>query len=639
VKKDIKQVLREFFSIFYFYAISNRGGILSGIAGIIDCFANIKNQQQVLEEMIYAMKHRGPDGYDYWISGSAAIANNNFFLLDKQNCNQPLVKIFGDSRYVLSYNGEIYNFRELRKELEGLGHNFTTESDGEVIISAYIEYKEKCLSKFHGMFAFALWDELRQILFLARDQLGAKPLFYSCDNHKIVFASEIKGLLKHPEIEASVDNTGLSEIFTLGPGFTPGVSIFTSVIELKQGHYLYFHEGQVQVNQYFKLQAEEHTDSLNTTAEKIRYLVKNSIAHQTKLNTKYCCLLSGGLDSSAIVSLIAKERQLLKDYRIDTLSLEYEDNEKYFQNSYFQPSDDKYWIDRVSRELQTRHKVLKITYQDLFDSLEDAMIARDLPGMADIDSSLLCLFSKIRGQYRVVFSGECADEIFGGYPWYHVVPLQNNIFPWMRNIEERERILSEELKEQIDIKDYIKNRYCQAINEVPSLQNESILDKQKREINYLNITRFMDVLAIRKDRMSMANGIEARMPYCDHIMAQYLFNVPYSMKLVGGNEKGILKMALKGILPDDVIRRKKSPFPKTHHPKYEELVKLKLREILNNSSSPILPLINKKEILVMMNESSNYGMPFFGQLMSRPQLYAYLIQVNMWLEKYKVSLR
>lgn len=211
-------------------------------------------------------------------------------------------------------------------------------------------------------------------------------------------------------------------------------------------------------------------------------------------------------------------------------------------------------------------------------------------------------------------------------------------FPWSVNVNERKIVMSQDLIHEIGPDEYIYMRYADTLKEVPRLQGETDIEARRREMFYLNFTWFMQTLLDRKDRMSMANGLEVRVPYCDHRLVQYLWNIPWEMKMLNGREKGLLRRALEGILPEDVLYRKKSPYPKTHNPAYEKAVKTWLLEILHDTSSPLLPLVDRDAVVLKINGNSNYGKPWFGQLMAEPQMYAYLIQVDLWLRKYKVQI-
>jgi asparagine synthase (glutamine-hydrolysing) len=362
-------------------------------------------------------------------------------------------------------------------------------------------------------------------------------------------------------------------------------------------------------------------------------------------------LLSGGLDSSAITAIAAQTYADQGMTPLQTFSIDYEDNDKYFQANSFQPNSDAPWVQRVSQEFGTKHHYFKLDTPELVQALRLSTEARDLPGMADVDSSLQLFAGKIKKIVTVGLSGECADEIFGGYPWFHrPETLAADTFPWAMQVQNRLQVFSPELLERLNPTEYLRNRYREALLEVPhpdkqlvlssAQEEEALRERRIREISYLTITRFMPTLLDRKDRMTMSVGLEGRVPFCDHRLAEYAWNLPWDIKSFEGREKGILRRSLEGILPHDVLWRKKSPYPKTHNPSYLKAVRSWLLEILGNPDSPLLPLINRSNLmsLIEISDTLPSGHPWFGQLMDIPQLFAYLIQINLWLENNKVKL-
>ncbi|TCS83704.1 asparagine synthase (glutamine-hydrolyzing) [Tepidibacillus fermentans] len=612
---------------------------MCGITGWIDWELDLSNHRETIIQMGETMKHRGPDASGVWVSKRAALAHTRLIVIDPEGGKQPMIRQYGENQYVITYNGELYNTNELRKELESLGHHFHSHSDTEVLLVSYIEWGEECVEHLNGIFAFGVWDEQKQQLFLARDRLGVKPLFYTKQDQRLIYGSEIKALLAHPDVHPIVDSEGLSEVFGLGPSRTPGHGVFKGIEELRPGHSLLFSRQGMRIQQYWKLESKKHTDDLQTTIEKVRELVIDAVKRQLVSDVPVCTFLSGGLDSS-FISAIAAEVYRQNGKKLNTYSVDYIGNEKYFKESEFQPNSDLKWIERMVDFIQSNHHYVFLDNNKLFDSLVEAVRARDLPGMADVDSSLFLFSQEIKKNATVALSGECADEIFGGYPWfYRQADLGSNTFPWLRSIEQRERILTSELLQQLKIKDYVDFRYRQTLQEVPRLENESNEQQKMRELFYLNMTWFMATLLERKDRMTMRTGLEVRVPFADHRLVEYVWNIPWEIKNLGHREKGLLRKALKGILPDDVLFRKKSPYPKTHNPTYTSLVSKKMLEILHDSQSPILSFIDLQVVKSLaLNKSEGNEIPWFGQLMTGPQLLAYLIQVDIWLKEYKVSI-
>jgi len=612
---------------------------MCGIAGWIDLKADLTSRQNIIEGMTEKLSSRGPDAKGYWVSPNALLGHRRLVVVDPEGGGQPMIRQKGDTKYVIVYNGELYNTLDLRRELEDKGHFFTSNSDTEVLLVSYIEWGEACIEHLNGIFAFGIWNEKDKSLFLGRDRFGVKPLFFAQRGSSFIFGSELKALLANPLVEAEVACEGLAEIFALGPSRTPGNGVFKSVFEVKPAHCVHFDSYGFRIRKYWSLASKPHTDSILDSVSKIRELVLDAIKRQLVADVPVCTFLSGGLDSSAITAIASNVFKESGNGQLHTYSIDYVDNDRYFKSSAFQPNSDASWVKRVSEEFNTKHHYIYADTPQLVDALIDATEARDLPGMADVDSSLLLFCREVKKNATVALSGECADEVFGGYPWFHKEEMLNsNTFPWSRNLCERTKILSPELINLIKPDEYVSRRYNETLSEVPRLIGESPLEARRREMFYLNITWFMSTLLDRKDRMSMATGLEVRVPYCDHRLVEYVWNIPWEMKCLEGREKGILRQALKGILPKDVLSRKKSPYPKTHNPAYEKAVKDWVLEIINDNSSPLLPLVNFDEIYKLAEGDSDYGHPWFGQLMATPQLFAYLIQVDTWLRKYGVRI-
>lgn len=613
---------------------------MCGIAGWVDWEIDISEQAQVLEAMSEVLACRGPDASGMWLSPRAGLTHRRLVVVDPQGGGQPMFGRQGEATFVITYNGELYNTEELRTELQLKGHQFLSYSDTEVLLKAYMQWGPGCLERLNGIFAFGIWSEKDQSLFLARDRLGVKPLFYAQRGPGLIFASELKGLLAHPAIEPRVGAEGLSEVLLMGPGRTPGHGIFQGVHELKPGHWLLFtRSGITGPRRYWALTSKPHTDGLEATTARLRELLQDAVQRQLVSDVPVCTLLSGGLDSSAVTAFAASAYRA-QGRTLSTFSIDYRGNEGFFQASDFQPDPDGPWVTEVSRFLATNHHQVTIDTPALVQALEVAVRARDLPGMADIDSSLYLFSREIKRQATVALSGEAADEILGGYPWFRrLEDINARTFPWMRMGEWRLDLLSPEVKSWMQPQTYLQERYREALAEVPCLSEESPKETRMRQLLYLSITRFLPTLLDRKDRMSMAVGLEVRVPYCDHRLVEYVWNIPWEMKAYGGQLKGILRQALKGVLPQEVLARPKSPYPKTHHPEYLEAVRDWLLCILADPTSPLHGLINGPSVRrLAWSGADQIDLPWYGQLMTGPQMLAYLIQVDIWLRKYRVSI-
>ena len=612
---------------------------MCAIIGWINLKEVLTGSEAIVAEMSAKLAARGPDSSGAWNAPHALLAHRRLAVMDPAGGSQPMTGYKGEYPCTLVYNGELYNAPELKKELEGCGYVFSTSCDTEVLLNSYLQWGPDCVGHLNGIFAFGVWDEKEQRLFLARDPFGVKPLFYAHLRDSLLFASEIKALLIHPDIQVKIGVEGLSEIFALGPAKTPGVGVFCNVSELKPAHCMLFDSQGIHLRRYWSLQSHEHKDGPETTIATIRALVTDSIERQFASDVPLCTFLSGGLDSSLISVLAAKHFREKGKGPLNTYSIDYKENEKYFVPSLYQPDPDAPWVKKMADVCGSVHHYITVDSLQVADALENATAARDLPGMADIDSSLWLFCKEVRKDAVVALSGECADEVFGGYPWFHREELMNTgTFPWARSTDLRTAVMSDDLIRAVRPEEYIFRRYTETLSEVPVLHGEGAVARRRRELFYLNFAWFMQTLLDRKDRMSMAHGLEVRVPYSDYRLVQYVWNIPWELKMLAGREKGLLRKAMEGILPDDVLYRKKSPYPKTHHPSYEKCVKQMLLEILHDPNSPLIPLVNKRALLKMLQEDSSPGNPFFGQLMALPQLYGYLIQINQWLRLYRISI-
>lgn len=608
---------------------------MCGIAGEIS-FSNsvIKNKDSFLK-MQKVLSPRGPDQNGLYINNNVALIHSRLCVIDIENGIQPMTVKHGEKEYTIVYNGELYNTEEIREELKLCGHSFFSHSDTEVILKSYVQWKENCVVKFNGIFAFAVWDNQEQKLFFARDRIGVKPLFYSIVEDSFVFGSEVKALLSHKYIEPTIDENSIAEIMFLGPGRTPGCGVFKGINEVKPACCGYYSKSGIKIKKYWTLKDKEHTDSFEQTVEKVRFLVKDAITKQLVSDVPIGTFLSGGLDSS-IISSIANNTLKNKNQKLKTFSVTYEDNDKHFKSSKFQPNNDTEYIKKMVEFLDCDHHLITLTNQDLANALYMAVDARDLPGMADIDSSLLLFCKEIKNHCTVALSGECADEIFGGYPWYRDKNIRAiNGFPWAQSTQYRKSFLKDDIKIP-SAENFVYSRYKNTLINTSKINGLPPLESRMKEMMKLNLEWFMQTLLDRKDRMSMYNGLEVRVPFCDYRIAEYLYSVPWEYKDYKSYEKGLLREAMRDILPEEVLWRKKSPYPKTHNPEYLRLVSDMLCQIIENPSSKIFEFIKREELIKLLNTDRNE--PWYGQLMTTPQTIAYFIQINYWLEKYKITI-
>ena len=607
---------------------------MSGITGIVNWEEDISDHKEIIK-MTEALKKHAQDEESYFTGQHINLGSRQSNRIASLPCQkQPISAMYHGNTYTIVYHGELYNTKEMIKELIEAGYTFESKSDIEVILKSYIAFGPEMIKKLNGVFGFAIWDTNKQELYLARDRFGVKPLFYTMCHTTLLFSTEIKALLAYPEVIPILDKESIEELFGIGPAHTPGHSVWKNMKELEPGHYAIYNKEGLHIQQYWKLKSKEHKEDLARTSETIKQLLEDAISMQLSSPQSICTFLSGGLDSSIITSYA---NTVFKG-NLHTFSVDYLDNDKNFVKSDFQPNSDNYYIQLMTQKLTTKHHSIIIDTPELAESLEEAMEAREMPGMADVDSSLLLFCKKVKEQgFDIAVSGECADEIFAGYPWFfREDALNSNTFPWSIALSERQKLLHPDIASKVDLKEYVDYRYQQSLSKVEILDSDSRETAEKRKIAYLTQNWFMQTLLDRSDRMALYSGLNIRVPFCDYRIVEYLWNVPWELKALNGREKGLLRYVVKDILPSEIVDRKKSPYPKTHNPTYLAKVKEILTKILENKESPITQLLNKEYILeILQTNGTAFTRPWFGQLMTGPQLMAYLCQVNMWLEKYQ----
>lgn len=609
---------------------------MCGIAGWIDGHVDLPGQQAVLDRMSAALARRGPDDSGQYLEQHVCLLHRRLKVVDPEGGRQPMTAEWKGETYTLVYNGELYNAPELRAELAAAGCPFSTRSDTEVLLWAYVQWGEACLSKLNGIFAFAVWEKRRRRLFAARDRLGVKPFFFAQKPDAFLFASELKALLQNPLLPPHVGQEGLKMLFLLGPAAIPGRTVFEGIEELRPGECLsYSLQEGLQKHRYWKLLAKPHADGEAETVAHVRALLTDSIRRQLVSDVPLCTLLSGGLDSS-ILSAVAAKAAHERGETLTTYSVDYVDNARYFQKSLFQPNPDSDFIGDMVRHIGSDHHNIVLDNLELADALRDAVHARDVPGMADVDSSMLLLFREIKRDFTVGLSGECADEIFGGYPWYHREEiLFEETFPWSRSVDLRLQVLQPGVLSG-DAADWVHAQYQATVDDTEKLPGESRRDARMREMFRLNTDWFMQTLLTRKDRMSMYWGLEMRVPFCDHRLVEYAYNMPWAYKNLHGREKGVLREAFQDLLPERITWRKKSPYPRTFSPVYfARVCELFWRAM---EESPLKDLLNLPFLRALQQDPDSLAEPWYGQLMRVPQIFAYLLQMHWFLVDYNVTL-
>ena len=515
---------------------------MCAIAGIL----KLEFNKGIVDRMLATMLRRGPDDTGMFAQPEICMLHTRLAVMDPARGAQPMETFWEDEQYVICYNGELYNTQEIRNELGREGHPFFTDTDTEVVLHAYAQWKADALQRLNGIFAFAVWEKNRRRLFLARDRMGVKPLFYREHKGGLLFASEMKTILSYPGVTAALDADGVAELLLLGPGRTPGSGVLQGMQELKPGEYAVYESGKLRIQQYWKLRDREHRESFWETVETVRTLVEDAIRRQMVSDVPIGTFLSGGVDSSLISAVCAKEMQL-HNKKLDTFSLDFVDNEKHFKPGKFQPESDSAYIRIMEKVLDCKQHWTVLSAERLLDAMEDATQARDLPGMADVDFSLLAFCREIRKEVKVALSGECADEIFGGYPWYRDPDVREQAgFPWSQNIKQRMEFIHPQYRSRINATEFVMDRYYQTLRDSDILPGTSPTEKRMKEMVNLNHNWFMQTLLERKDRMSMYSGLEVRVPFCDYRIAEYLYGVPWTFKDHKNREKGLLRTAMEG---------------------------------------------------------------------------------------------
>lgn len=598
---------------------------------------NEKYYHKILQQMMNSLYHRGPDQQETALFDNCGMAHTRLSIVDLENGRQPMSRSIEGHRFHIVYNGEIYNLPYLRKNLQKKNLTPDTSSDTETLLLSFLAFGHSFIKEVDGIFSFAVYDEFHNTLSLFRDPFGVKPLFYGEKDGTVIFGSEPKACFCYPGLDPELDLSGLNEIFSLGPAHTPDSGVFRGLHQVPPGCYVVFSPMGSRIHPYFSLESHPHTDSYEETIEKTSFLLQSAVQRQMISDVPICTFLSGGIDSS-VVSSICSAVLRQKGERLCTYSFDFTGNDKYFQANSFQPSQDRPYVEKMVKYLQSDHQYLQCSCEDQADLLEDSVKAHDLPAMADVDSSMLYFCRIVSKQHKVVLTGECADEVFGGYPWFHREEfLKGGTFPWTPTLDPRKNLLSKELRELLRMEEYVQDTYNRALMDITPLPEENETETNRRQIGYLNIRFFMQTLLTRMDRTSMYSGLEARVPFADHRIMEYVFNVPWSMKYQNGVEKTLLRDACADLLPAELLHRKKSPYPKTYHPGYEKLLADHLRRIISDPNAPVYPLIDPKKAEAFLAAPKELGRPWFGQLMAGPQLMAYFIQLNDWMEKYHLS--
>jgi asparagine synthase (glutamine-hydrolysing) len=612
---------------------------MCGITGWVDFGRDLRAERAVVEAMTATMTCRGPDAGGIWCAEHAAFGHRRLSVIDIPGGSQPMraPEEPDGQDVVLTFSGEIYNFGELRRELQAHGHRFRTRSDTEVLLRSYLHWGEGCLARLNGMFAFAVWDGRRQELMLARDRLGVKPLYYAPQPGGVAFGSEPKAILAHPGVSAEIDDEGLAELFSQAGTATPGHGLYRGLAQVRPGTSVHVGRAGVRSAIYWRLEAHEHPDDLPTTVATVRELLTDIVDRQTVADVPLCSLLSGGLDSSLVAALAQRASEREGRGKLATFSVDFAGSEADFRPDQLRPSHDEPFARAAAEHIGARHATVLLDADDLIEAQWAPLAAYDAPTMGDMYTSMYLLFRGVRKQSTVALSGESADEVFGGYPWYHVPALlAADTFPWAA-AGSWAALLHPDVAARIRLAEYAADRYAQARAEVPRLPGEGPQDRRIREVLYLGLTRWLPFLLDRKDRLSMISGLEVRVPFCDHRLVDYVWNVPWPMKEAGGVEKGLLRRAAAGLLPDQLLSRRKSIYPGVVNPAYALAIDAQMRDLLARPDAPVFSLVSHRKLAAAY--AADPGLPGLQGVQPSPTApAAYLLDINEWLSRYRVRI-
>ncbi len=614
---------------------------MCGIAGWVGFQSDLLQERSTAQSMTETMACRGPDAEGLWVDRHVALGHRRLSIIDLEGGRQPMTAALnGETIAVLTFCGEVYNFRELRTELEARGRRFRTRSDTEVVLNAFLEWGASAAERLRGMYALGFWDARTEELLLVRDRMGVKPLYYYPTRDGVVFGSEPKAVLANPLAVARVDAEGLCEALDMVK--TPEHAVFAGMREVRPGQIVRVHADGLNRSRYWQLEAREHTGTLDSTVATVRGLLEDVVDEQLIADVPLCTLLSGGLDSSAVTALAAQALRASGQGPVRSFSVDFADTGEDFRPDSVRGSSDTPFARELAAHVGAQHSEVLLDSGELTSAAVRASVLRatDLPPAfwGDMWPSLLLLFREIKRHSTVALSGESADELFGGYRWFrNPQAVGASTFPWLTTGSARYfgglGLLDQGLLQKLDIAGYRQERYREALAEVPVLAGEDPVERKMREITYLNLTRFVQTLLDRKDRMSMAVGLEVRVPFCDHRLVDYVFNVPWAMKSHDGREKSLLRSATADLLPDSIVQRVKSPYPATQDPGYEQALRAELEEVLSNRNAPVLPLVNEAGIRKALSRPVGE----VSRSYDRGSL-EMVLWLNRWLSNYAVSL-
>lgn len=561
---------------------------MCGIAGIVD-FNNNHNCISTIKSMLQAISYRGPDESGVFHSSSATLGNVRLSIIDISGGQQPLSDLTG--RYWIVFNGEIFNYMELRDELENEGFRLKTRSDTEVLVQLYALNGKNCLNKLNGQFAFAIWDKQEKELFIARDRIGIRPLFYNLSDSIFSFASEIKALFRSDHIKCEFSNQILAQVYTFWNSITPK-TVYNNIFELPPGSYAMFNREGFNTGQYWSLNFNNKSYySLSESLEQLDDLFNNAVRLRLRADVEVAAYLSGGIDSTSTVAYIKK----IEPGVLNTFSIGFADKDF---------DETKYQEEAVTR-LETNHKSINCSSMDIAEYFPKVVWHSETPLTRTAPTPMMILSRLVReNNIKVVITGEGSDEILAGYdifretiirkfwasqPGSSLRPmLLQRIYPDIPHLRDASpNILKMFFGYKLEDTDdpfyshllrwnnsnHIKKHFSQEIKD--SLSDYSPLDDLNNilpgdynkwdalsKAQWLETTIFMSgyLLSSQGDRMAMANSVEGRYPFLDHRLIEFCSSLPSSFKLKGLNEKYLLKKLMKGKIPDSIIKRAKQPY-------------------------------------------------------------------------------
>jgi len=608
---------------------------MCGVAGWVSFSRDLSGERQTLEAMTHCMACRGPDEWGVWTSSRAALGHRRLSVIDLPGGTQPMSVDTPDGPVVMTYSGETYNFKELRLELSGRGHRFRTDSDTEVVLRGYLEWGAAVAERLVGMCAIGIWDSRFERLTLIRDRMGVKPLHYQQFDDGVLFGSEPKAILAHPEIEPVVDTDGFRRLFSISVAARNGVYAGQQVVE--PGTVVQIDRNGLREHRYWQLTAAEHEDDLPTTIARVRDMVEHNVRHELVADVPLGFLLSGGLDSSALVSIANKQ---MSGARVRTFSVDFPGQTENFKPHPQADSADAPYVQAMVEHLGAEHHDIVLDHKRLADPelRRSVVTAWDAPwGMGEMAASMYLLFQAVREHVTVALSGEAADEIFAGHVWHQSqAAVQSGTFPWHVSFLDRVDVvpfLTDEFQAALDNTAYTADRYSAAAAAVPTLDGEDEEQRNARKALYLGLKHFLPFLEDRLDRMAMGVGLETRVPFCDHRLVQYAFNAPWRMQTFDGREKSLLRAAVGHLLPASVVARRKSPYPSTQDPLYGEALREQVRQILAQPGDQVFDLFDRDRIAAAVEIPTD-------QLMGAPRMaFERVLDVVAWLDIRKPVLR